>query len=55
MSGCVRNHNEISYLLTDLRVESDHRRDADLGVSGAVIGVWEREGTPVEHAGGSAT
>ncbi len=34
---------------------SDRRRDADLEESGAVIGVREREQTPPEHAGGSAT
>ncbi len=49
------DHDKISYLLMDRRVESDRKKDADLGVSGAVTGVRERERTPTEHAGGSAT
>jgi hypothetical protein len=55
MSSYGSNHNESSYLLKDLELGCDRKRDADLEESGAVIGVREWERTPAEHAGGSAT
>ncbi len=41
------DHDEVSYLLMDRRVESDRKREVDLGVSGAVTGVRSGSGHPL--------